>query len=535
MFARLIVASAYWLQRSANYRKAKQFCRNLLENPDSPYKVLLDRIMTVLVITSVVLLIFRPDMPLTLLDDRVERAITLVFIIEYLLRIWLYQDNHRIILRHYEKARYLEIPFRVDLALKEITISLLKHLSSPLAIIDLLAILPSYRPQPVWRFFIIFRLLKLFRYFRSLKLFTEVLAIKQFELLTLAVFLSFIVSIGSTAVYLFEKPSGNAQVNNLFDAIYFAMVTVSTVGYGDIAPLTTGGRVVAIMLILSGLGVFSLLISIIVSAFNDKMKDMRENRTYEKIKCFEDFVIICGFGRVGEHIAERLAKDQQHFVIIDIDEANIEKAKQLGYQVILADASHNQVLINAGIHNPKIRAVLCTTGSDVINVYITLTSRHLNSHVRIISRANKQTNVKKLYQAGATDVIQPFEIASLVAVEYIGQPVAFEAIFGILRQERQVIMEAVEVLAGSCLDNKSIAAIQFKLKKLVLLGVISANPLHQKHKNRYQISHQHFYFNPEAHFELQAGDLLVLLGRNISIDYFRDWIKRSKTQSGQKR
>jgi voltage-gated potassium channel len=165
--------------------------------------------------------------------------------------------------------------------------------------------------------------------------------------------------------------------------------------------------------------------------------------------------------------------------------------------------------------------VFCTTGNDVVNVYITLTSRALNSTIRIISRANQESNVKKLYQAGANDVIQPFAIAAMVAAEYIGQPVAFEAIQGILRQENQSSMEAVAVLPGSALVDKSIAELDFAQRKLILIGVISSHAAHQRHKNRYQVNQQHFYFNPAAHFVLQEGDLLLLLGRNVSIGHFR--------------
>ena len=86
-------------------------------------------------------------------------------------------------------------------------------------------------------------------------------------------------------------------------------------------------------------------------------------------------------------------------MVIDSKEVNAAKARRLGYLVIHADASKNEVLINAGIKN-RATAVLCTTGDDVVNVYIT-TSRHLNPAIQIISRANNQENVKKLYQAGA--------------------------------------------------------------------------------------------------------------------------------------
>jgi voltage-gated potassium channel len=165
----------------------------------------------------------------------------------------------------------------------------------------------------------------------------------------------------------------------------------------------------------------------------------------------------------------------------------------------------------------------------VINVYITLTSRHLNPDIRIISRANKQENVKKLYQAGANDVLQPFEIAGLVVAEYIGQPVAFEAILGIINEEKNFIMEALCVRAGSFVDGKRIAEINFEQRKLLLVGVISTHSLHRDHKNRYPIKDQHFYFNPVKYFKLQANDLLVLLGKEVSIDYFREQIEESSS------
>jgi voltage-gated potassium channel len=305
------------------------------------------------------------------------------------------------------------------------------------------------------------------------------------------------------------------------------------VGYGDIAPQTTGGRLVAMALILTGLGVLSFFISIIVSAFNDKMQDLRENRTYAELKRYPSFVIICGFGRVGRHIAMQLEKHQQHFVVIDSKEVNALKARRLGYLVIHADASKNEVLINAGIKN-RATAVLCTTGDDVVNVYITLTSRYLNPDIRIISRANNQDNVKKLYQAGADNVIQPFEIAAMAVAEYIGQPVAFEAILGIIREEKQFIMETLCVHSGSVIEGMNISEVDCQRRKLMLVGVISANPVHRKHRNSYKLKNEHFYFNPEPYFVLQAGDLLVVLGREIGIDYFRVQIENSQLKAGRK-
>ncbi|TAN69351.1 MAG: potassium channel protein [Methylobacter sp.] len=534
MFTQLIVDLAYFLNTSSRYQHAKLFFYNLLENPNSRLKSYFDVFMICLVMLSVFLLIYEIDNKLGESEVLFEHCVISLFIVEYLLRGWLCSDNHKIILEHYEKAKYLDIPFRLGKVAGIILSKKIQYVFTPLALIDLLAILPSYRPLRILRVFLIFRLFKLFRYFNSIKLFANVLSSRRFELVTLGVFLGFLVFIGSTAIYLFENPANGGQVKNLFEGFYWAIVTVATVGYGDISPQTTGGRIIAMALILVGLGVLSFLVSIIVTAFNEEMDELRENSTYADLNRFNDFIVICGFGRVGQHIAKQLEKDEQHFVIIDTRESNVLKAKRLGYLVIHEDASKNGVIQRAGINNGA-RAIICTTGDDVINVYITLTSRHLNPDVRIISRANNQDNVKKLYQAGASNVIQPFEIAGMVVAEYIGQPVAFEAILGIIREESHIIMETLCVHPGSFVEGMSIAEIDFEQRKLMLLGIISTNPTHQKHKNSYPIKNQHFYFNPESHFVLRDSDLLVVIGREYAIDFFRDQIEKSRLKRGRQR
>ena len=534
MFTRLIVYFAYFLKTSRQYQSAKLFFYNLLENPNSRLKSYFDIFMICLVMLSVFLLIYEVDNKFGESEVLFEHCVISLFIVEYLLRGWLYSDIHKVILEHYEKAEYLNVPFRLGKVAVIIVAKKFEYVFTPLALIDLLAILPSYRSLRILRVFLIFRLFKLFRYFKSIKLFANVLASRRFELVTLGIFLGFLVFVASTGIYLFENPANGGQVKNLFDASYWAIVTVATVGYGDITPQTTGGRIVAMALILVGLGILSFLVSIIVAAFNEEMDELRESSTYAELNRFNSFIIICGFGRVGQHIAKQLEKDKQHFVIIDTKEANVLKAKRLGYLVIHEDASKNGVIQNAGINNGA-TAVICTTGNDVINVYITLTSRHLNADIRIISRANNQDNVKKLYQAGASNVIQPFEIAGMVVAEYIGQPVAFEAILGIIREESDIIMGTLCVYSGSFIEGMSIAGIDFEQRKLMLLGIISANPAHHTHKNSYPIKNQHFYFNPEAYFVLRGGDLLVVMGREYAIDYFRDQIEKSRLKNGRSR
>lgn len=533
MFAKPLVYFAYLLKTSTFYQQSKQFFYLLLEDPKSKMKSYFDVFMICLVILSVSLLVYGVEHKLSNLGEFFEQCVVSVFISEYLLRAWLFSDSHRIIIKEYERAEYLNTRFSVLKTLKKVFNKKLEYIFSLFAIIDLLAILPSYRPLRILRILLIFRLFKLFRYSNSIKVFAEVLSSKRFELITLAIFMGFLVFIATIAIYLFENNSSGGHIRHLYDAFYWSIVTISTVGYGDITPVTFGGRLVTVALILTGLGVLSFFTSIIVSAFNEKMHTLRENRTYAELSRFDNFIIICGFGRVGQEIAKNFEKDQQAFIVIDTNEKNISLAKEKRYLYIQDDASKNSVLINAGI-NSGASAIISATGNDVSNVYITLTSRFLNPDINIIARSNRDDNEKKLYQAGANTVIQPFEIAGLLAAEYVGQPVAFEAILGILQEQKQILMETLVVFPNSFLEKQQIGSIDFKKRKLTLVGVISDNKTHLKRRNRYKVKNQHFYFNPEAHFELQANDMIIVLGRKYSIEHFQDKIEKSKLSSGKR-
>ncbi|MCK4842966.1 MAG: potassium channel protein, partial [Methylococcales bacterium] len=528
---RTVVYFAYLLKTSPRYIAGKGFFYDLLENPQSKIKSYFDLFMICLVMLSVFSLVYTVDHPLSNTGEMLERCVVFIFISEYLLRVWVYSNSHLIIINEFEKSEYLNTHFSLLKTLKKIIGKKLEYVFSLLAIIDLLAILPSYRPLRILRILLIFRLFKLFRYSNSIKIFSDVLSSKRFELITLAIFMGFLVFISSIAIYLFENTNSGGNIQHLYDAFYWSIVTISTVGYGDITPQTIGGRLVTVTLILIGLGVLSFFTSIIVTAFNDKMHTLRANKIHAELSRYKDFIIICGYGRVGQEVAKQFEKDKQSFIIIDQDEDNIFLARQNQFLTIQDDASKNSVLINAGI-NRGASSILCITGNDVTNVYITLTSRYLNPEINIISRANRKDNVKKLYQAGANHVIQPFEIAGLLAAESVGQPVAFEAILGILQNQKQVSMESLVIYPGSSLVNMKIGEFDFINRRLSLVGIISTNKKHQKHRNRYKVKNQHFYFNPDKHFELQEQDILVLLGRECSIELFQDQVSKSSLKKG---
>ena len=525
-FAQLLVRLAYRLQASERHGRLKGFFRKLLTDPRSHRRALFDIAMIVLVLASVMLLIYEVRHPLGPWADLFETFVVTVFISEYLLRMWLYSDSHKILIEHWERAELMGLPFNGGAALWAVLRQKLAYMTSPMAIIDLLAILPSYRPLRFLRLFLLFRLLKLFRYTRSLGAFGQVLVEKRFELYTLSLFVGSVVLIATVAIYLFEADAPGSRVLTLMDALYWAVITVTTVGYGDIVPTTTEGRVVAMVLVFAGIAVISFATSIVVMAFHEKMRELRDNRVYADVERQSDITIVCGFGRIGQVVSERLAAARDPFVIVDKNVDSVELARRRGFPAIAGDATDGALLANLGLGRQASR-ILCLTHDDVSNVYITLTARQMSPDILIVSRANKAETARKLTQAGATHVVRPYEVVARMAAEFIGQPVAFDALYDVVTRTAGVHLEPLAVRAGDWLEQQHIGDIDFAALHLLLFGVIRphSSPGETGH-SRYDLVGRHFYFNPGPQLQLRAGDILMLIGYQASLSQFREQASR---------
>lgn len=523
MFTRLAVYLAYRLEGSSRYGRFKSFFRDLLENPRSHLRSYFDLFMMLLVTASVLLFIYEVKHGQNALIEHFEQFAVAVLIGEYLLRLWLYNDSHKIVIQHYEKAEFLNLPFRVWPAVREILLHKWRYLTTPFAVIDLLAILPAYTQHHILRVFILFRLVKLFRYVHSANELVRVLSEKRFELFTLAFFIGFAIFFSSTAMYVFEYEHG--QIKSFYDALYWSFVTLFTVGYGDITPQTPEGRVVTFLLVLSGVGLVAYLTSVLLTAFHEKMDELRETRVLADIQKCPELVVVCGYGRMGQVVARKLHEDRTGFVVIDREPERVAQARKLGYPAIHGDASSDEVLRSVGILD-RVSTVLPLTGDDVRNVYITLTARHLNPKANIISRANKPDSARKLEQAGASHVIQPFEIAGLTVAEYVGQPVAFEAIYGIASGEKHLRIEAVMVREGSSLVGRRVADLRIDDFRLILFGVIGAQHEGRGARHGYALRARHFSFNPPRDFVLHASDILVVFGHEYSLNHFKEQVEK---------
>lgn len=204
------------------------------------------------------------------------------------------------------------------------------------------------------------------------------------------------------------------------EAFYMTIITITTVGFGEVRPLDTSAKIFTIFLIVSSVFIFGYAVTVITEFLLDRnaMQQLRRNKIKKRIMALEGHTIICGFGRNGQQAAEKLLKYKQPFVVIDSDPEVVEHHRD---QVLFVegDANVDQVLEEAGIQ--KARYLISAVPDDADNLFIVLSARQLNRDLFIISRASQVSSVRKLELAGANKVVMPDKIggdhmASLVVM-----------------------------------------------------------------------------------------------------------------------
>ncbi len=516
MLKSLIVDSAYFLDTSKKYQTTKLFFYNLLENNNYKYRKYFDIFMITLILISVIILVREVKYHI---DDFFlyfnNYIISILFLIEYLLRLWIISSVSKTIIERSEQDSMLNKKFNLFLALKIIVKEKLKYMLSVRAIIDLLAIIPFFHQLRFLRIFILFRVFKLFRYTRSFKKFISVLSIKKFEFLTLLMLASIIVFVSSILMYIVEANNINSSIDTLYKAFYWSIVTISTVGYGDITPITSEGRLVAIGVIIAGIAVFSFTTSIIVSAFTEKFDEIKETKNIDDLKKLQEFYIICGYESIAQEVATQLIK-KNNLIILDDDNARVKQAQKDGFTALNYNTgsveSYHKLHINM---NKQVKAVLCLNETDVANVYTALTIRSFNKDIFILSLLMQNRNRKKLTFAGVNEMVYSKELVGLVAKEFVGKPVAFEVIHALRSQYNNINIEELIVTQRIVKSFSTVDDLKNSEYRLILLG------LYQKEENK-------FLFNPKGSIFLQEGDYLVLIGNIVFIQEYEKYLKIKK-------
>jgi len=238
----------------------------------------------------------------------------------------------------------------------------------------------------------------------------------------LQVAIGFVVALGAIGVVGFTVEGHESVI----DALLTTVSAISTVGYSPPRPLDTGGKALALLLIVGGLVGIALVISALTEYFMEgQLQGAWERRKMDKaILEMQDHFIISGFGRVGQEVAKQLAQASTQFVVLDINPATLSIARDCGYVYVEEDASHDSILRQVGIE--RARGLLACADSDMNNVYVTLTARYLNSSLYIVARAAHEDAVAKLRAAGADRVISPYVMAGRHMAQVAVDPLVAE-------------------------------------------------------------------------------------------------------------
>ena len=501
----ILLSIALYLHRSSSYKKTKQFARDLLFNSNNRYKRYFDMTIIFLVISSVFILVYEVKHPVPeWLDNYDIYFVSVVFAVEYLLRLWVHNDVSEMIIKEYNDANFLAKEFHLNLVIKKALSEKLKYMLTPSAIVDLLAILPAYRPLRILRVFILFRVFKLLRYTKSINQFVDVIVNKKFELLTLLFLLVFIVFTSGIGIYILEADK-NPQIHTLFDGIYWAIVTISTVGYGDISPVTDVGRAISVLIILAGIAMISFVTSVIVSAFSEKLGELKEHRIIEQLNKNRSIIILCGYGQLTKMFFRQKREHPSNYLIMDKDINRVNAAIKDGYVAIQDDASSFQTLRKFDATHCEI-TMLCMTSSDVENIYITLNAKSISKKIKVISRVNDPENVNKFHYAGADELLLPHKVANTMIYTAITQPTMYKAIHAILTGKSIANIDEIHVHQSHGIVDMPIEALDFKSHKLLFIGIERNGA---------------FIFNPPSSEVIQPFDVLLVMGRKISLEYFK--------------
>lgn len=304
----------------------------------------------------------------------------------------------------------------------------------------------------------------------------------------------------------------------LIDALFMTIITVSTVGFGQIHPLSDLGKLFTSALIILSLGGLAWIGSNLARfIFDGELKEyLKTYRVDKKIMKLKDHTIIIGYGRNGEQAAMELKDSGVDFVVIDKREtvmARIREDENLLY--IRGDATHEDVLFQARIEHAK--ALIATTPNDADNVFVVLTARSINPALKIISRASDMESVTKLRRAGATNVIMPERIGGQRMAKLVTQPDVVEFLeYILLQQSKDVSIEEISCTnMSSYFLNKPLKTLYSKDHSgILLIGI--------------KISGAKYVFNPDHGLTLSRSDQLFALGSPLQINEFRKVLTGTK-------
>ncbi len=291
-----------------------------------------------------------------------------------------------------------------------------------------------------------------------------------------------------------------------FDSLYMTVISITTVGYGEVHPLNNQGKLLTIFVVLAGAGAGAYVAGSLIAFFVEgEMADILRGRQMERqIAALKDHFILCGYGISGSQTAMEFSLARRPFVVLEIDPEGYERAKADGRLVVHGDAEEDTVLERAGVR--RARGLASVLDTDAKNVFTVLTARTLNPDMTIVARAVSKASEAKLLKAGADKVIAPRALAGRRMARMLLRPTVMDFLDVVMAgEDLSFEMMDAEIAAGSELVGVTLRDSPIREKtRAIIVGIKALDGS--------------IAVNPDPNTHLAAGDRLIALGSVGQID-----------------
>ena len=296
----------------------------------------------------------------------------------------------------------------------------------------------------------------------------------------------------------------------LLEAMYMAVITVTTVGFSEVRPLHYQGQVFTIVLVLIGVGAFTYFATTVANyLIAGEIKGFLERRKMEnKIEQLRDHFIVCGYGRMGAQVAREFRREQKGLVVIEQSDEIAGRAIQAGHLTLVGNAENDEVLRAAGVE--RAGGLVAVLDTDADNLMVTLSARAMNEKLFIVARTNSEMSESKLINAGANRVLFPHGLGGRRIAQMALRPNVVEFLEVVMHDEElELWLEEMTVGIGSELDGCAVHTADIR-------GATGANIVALRQRTGKLLT------APTPDTRLQAGDIVVALGTRAQLIALRE-------------
>lgn len=298
---------------------------------------------------------------------------------------------------------------------------------------------------------------------------------------------------------------------DFIDALYMTVITISTVGFGEVGTTSNLSEIFSIFMIFLGVGIVGYAFTTVVAMFVEgKVSDLwKGSKMDKKIAALNNHYIICGSGELAEVIIKKFINEKLDFVVISDRREDLEDFSHHDILVVEGQSTEESVLEHAGIERAK--GLIATLDSEVDNIVTVLTARNLNKNIYIISNALTKSGSEKLLKVGADKTLSAVEISGKRMASLMIKPNIISFLDVVTKiGDVELDLEEVLVKRGSYLENKNLIEAQIPKKTGLIVLAIK------------KIEDGKMIFNPPIDYTIKIGDVLIVLGRDDQVDSLKN-------------